>query len=429
MKERIVVSVLCITYNHISYIRETLEGFLMQKTDYPIEVLIHDDASTDGTDIVLKEYEKKFPSFFTVLYEKENQWNKGIDYNHDLLAPLAKGEYIALCEGDDAWIDEDKIQIQVDYMEKHKECSLVTHKSFLQYPSHWNKKRDPRSMGYSESCIVKREELYFSWKLATSTFLFRKSDYIDMPSFILHAPTGDEPLKFYLSELGTVYYINRVMSVYNRMATGSWSERNGFDSPYNKTLNYTKGYVDFFMKFDEFTDYKNSDFYHKCIRERIQRALIYILLHSDMENGAQQMVEELSNVCNSKWEKYILSKKKCFSFQNNKKYSALFAHPSKNTKTSNYIYGAGDLTEAFISNHSHDNLNIKKIITTKEIDRKELSGIPIISFDDFMKEWKSNKEINIFISVSSTYAKEIMIKLNENGINSYYWLYEDVFYY
>ena len=127
-KEDILVSICCITYNHASYIRQCLDGFMMQKTDFKFEVLIHDDASTDGTEEIIREYEKKYPEVIKPLYEKENQWVQGRRGNKFFNYPRAIGKYIALCEGDDYWIDPYKLQKQVDFLENNLEYSYICHR-------------------------------------------------------------------------------------------------------------------------------------------------------------------------------------------------------------------------------------------------------------------------------------------------------------
>ena len=100
--EDILVSISCITYNHEKYIRDALEGFLMQKTDFKYEILIHDDASTDNTAKIIREYEEKYPDLIKPIYQKENQWSKGnYRISSTFNIPRAKGKYIAFCEGDD----------------------------------------------------------------------------------------------------------------------------------------------------------------------------------------------------------------------------------------------------------------------------------------------------------------------------------------
>lgn len=120
-----LVSISCITYNHEPYIAQTLDGFLMQKTNFPFEVLIHDDASTDRTADIIREYEQNFPKIVKPIYQKENQYSQGkravsATWNF----PRAQGKYIALCEGDDYWIDENKLQMQVDFLENNPEYGM-----------------------------------------------------------------------------------------------------------------------------------------------------------------------------------------------------------------------------------------------------------------------------------------------------------------
>ncbi|EMR11902.1 glycosyl transferase [Methylophaga lonarensis MPL] len=116
-----VVSICCITYNHEAYIEETLEGFLIQETDFPFEILIHDDASTDGTADIIRKYEAKYPTLIKPIYQVENQYSKGRKINPEFNFPRAKGKYIALCEGDDFWTDHKKLQIQKDFLDSHPE--------------------------------------------------------------------------------------------------------------------------------------------------------------------------------------------------------------------------------------------------------------------------------------------------------------------
>ena len=123
-----LVSICCITYNHAQFIRKCLDGFLMQQTDFPIEILIHDDCSTDGTTEIIREYEAKYPELIFPLYEEENQYQHGkaaeIDfYNYR----RARGKYIAYCEGDDYWTDPLKLQKQVNFMEANPEYSVCFH--------------------------------------------------------------------------------------------------------------------------------------------------------------------------------------------------------------------------------------------------------------------------------------------------------------
>ena len=119
MADGIKVSVICLAYNHEKYIRKCLDGFVMQKTNFKFEALVHDDASTDKTAEIIREYEEKYPDIIKPVYQTENQHSKKISIFTTFLAPNARGEYLAWCEGDDCWTDPGKLQKQVDFLDAH----------------------------------------------------------------------------------------------------------------------------------------------------------------------------------------------------------------------------------------------------------------------------------------------------------------------
>lgn len=125
--EHPLVSIKCLAYNHEKYIAQTLDGFLMQETDFPFEVIVHDDASTDKTADIIREYEKKFPLIVKPIYQTENQYCKRDgSLTRAANAPL-KGKYIADCEGDDYWTLPNKLQMQADFLESHKDYFAIGH--------------------------------------------------------------------------------------------------------------------------------------------------------------------------------------------------------------------------------------------------------------------------------------------------------------
>ena len=113
MNNHIMVSVICNVFNHEAYIRDALEGFVSQKTNFPFEVLIHDDASTDKSADIIHEYEAKYPNLIKPIYQTQNQYSRGGGITRKFQIPRVKGKYIAMCEGDDYWTDENKLQKQV----------------------------------------------------------------------------------------------------------------------------------------------------------------------------------------------------------------------------------------------------------------------------------------------------------------------------
>ena len=120
-----LVSICCITYNHEFYIEDTLEGFLKQEIDFPFEILIHDDASTDNTADIIRKYVEKYPKLIKPIFQKENQYSKGCLISPRFLFPISKGKYIALCEGDDYWTDKGKLQKQVSFLEGNSDYAIT----------------------------------------------------------------------------------------------------------------------------------------------------------------------------------------------------------------------------------------------------------------------------------------------------------------
>ena len=125
----IKVSILCLAFNHEKYIADAIEGFLKQKTDFAYEIIINEDASTDGTAEIIRQYERRFPDMIHPIYHKQNQYSQGVNINDKFMVPLARGKYVALCDGDDYWIDPYKLQKQYDAMEANPNCRMCLHKA------------------------------------------------------------------------------------------------------------------------------------------------------------------------------------------------------------------------------------------------------------------------------------------------------------
>ena len=118
------VSICTVAYQHASFIRECMDGVLMQKTTFPFELIIHDDASTDGTADIIREYEARHPDIIKAVYQSENQFSKGVPIWSKYCISRAQGKYIAMCDGDDYWTDPFKLQKQVDFLETHPDYAI-----------------------------------------------------------------------------------------------------------------------------------------------------------------------------------------------------------------------------------------------------------------------------------------------------------------
>ncbi len=223
-----MVSICCVTYNHEQYIRQCLDGLLMQKTNFPIEVLIHDDASTDYTADIIREYEEKFPEIIKPIYQTDNQFSKGFPISYTYNWPRAKGKYIAMCEGDDYWTDPYKLQKQVDFLDRNLDYTMCFHEAIV----HWeNNEHEDRIFAHLDNKEYSDVDIYEKWIVATSSVLF-KTKIINSEDFILNINNkkfiyGDIILFLNAAKHGKVFGMSDVMSVYRRHPGGMVYNNNG----------------------------------------------------------------------------------------------------------------------------------------------------------------------------------------------------------
>ncbi|APA83383.1 glycosyltransferase family 2 protein [Francisella tularensis] len=218
-----LVSICCITYNHEKYIKQALDGFLMQETNFPFEIIVRDDASTDKTAEVIREYEKRYPNIIKPIYEKENTYSKGVKPSL-VCFNKAMGDYIALCEGDDYWTDPKKLQIQIESMKKYADVKISFHKA---YKEQGEKKQ--YICDYKKTRVFQLNDVLFGdgGFMPTASIVFLKECIKDFPEwFYSKAPVGDYFIQIFCSKKGGALYIDKAMSVYRVGHQGSWSQNN-----------------------------------------------------------------------------------------------------------------------------------------------------------------------------------------------------------
>ncbi|MEK4129136.1 glycosyltransferase [Solibacillus sp. FSL W8-0474] len=239
--KNILVSIHCLTYNHENFIAEAIESFLMQKTNFMFEILIHDDASTDRTPEIIKEYELKYPDLIKPILQLENQYSRGGSVNTINFINLnrAKGKYIAVCEGDDYWTDPYKLQKQVDYMEKNIDCSLCVHSGHVVAAADKTIQSSNRPNKGNKIFTVEEVIEGGGGLFLTNSMLFPKKFALERNEFLDNAPVGDYPYAINLSLLGKVYYIDEFMSAYRVGDSASWTARE-FNSIENKKRHYAE---------------------------------------------------------------------------------------------------------------------------------------------------------------------------------------------
>lgn len=277
LPKNILVSVVLITYNHEKYIREAIEGILMQKTNFAFELIIGEDASIDSTREIVEEYAKKNPEIIKLL---KSEKNIGMTKNYIRTLRAVTGVYIALCEGDDYWTDELKLQKQVDFMELYPQCTLCYHA----YQTIYIKPDNSCSVGKIIGSKVTTNKIISS-NIAiervyarTVTILFRSSILHPIPEWVYKAPYGDYPLILTCASKGDIGYLaGPSMAVYHRGSVGSYNEK-AFGSKQDVldlNLKRLKDHFKCFDLFNEHTSYK----YSENIENRTRRWLFRFLFH------------------------------------------------------------------------------------------------------------------------------------------------------
>ena len=246
----IMVSVLCTAYNHEKYIDKCISSIVSQMTDFNFEILINDDHSNDKTASIVKRYEETYPDKIFAVYQKQNQYSQGVRIVDDILLPRARGKYIALCEGDDYWCENRKLQIQYDYMEQHSECSLLVHNTVKHDLR--GKDKDKLFNQWTTIHVMDDQEIFMDWSVHTSSYFLRK-EHVKMPDFARNFWSGDYSRITLASCIGTVVSLPIVMSVYNYGVTEGITMGN-LRSSFEKGEKRLRDRINYLSSLDKYTN-------------------------------------------------------------------------------------------------------------------------------------------------------------------------------
>lgn len=212
--QQILVSIKCLAYNHEPYIRECLEGFVMQKTNFRFEAIVHDDASTDGTADIIREYAEKYPDIIKPIFETENQYSKHDGSLGRIMNEACTGKYIAMCEGDDYWTDPLKLQKQVDFLEEHEDYSLCCSKAkvFVQEKLAFEGEKGSRDCEAYDSIIRGYNDIN------TASAVFNNAMYLrcrsELESFLPSELRIDTAIWYWFARNGKIKFFDDCLSVY-----------------------------------------------------------------------------------------------------------------------------------------------------------------------------------------------------------------------
>lgn len=293
----LMVTIRCTAFNHEPYIRQCLEGFVMQRTNFRFEAIVHDDASTDGTAAIIQEYAEKYPDIIKPIFETENQYSKHDGSLRRIMDEHTHGKYVAICEGDDYWINPLKLQMQVDYLEAHPKCLLVCNRAKLY--SEKKQKYIGESYCYNDSQEVEVKDIILRGGLFISTcsIVCHHTFFTEkMPTYHSKCHVGDYPLQIMAAMKGQVYYINELLSVYRVDNINSWVSTHKKGSV-EKLINGTKSEVIMLQGYSH-----EYPIYKKYYNDRIA---LYIN-NMKPENSSAKEISQYLNSFKEEIERYSL---------------------------------------------------------------------------------------------------------------------------
>ena len=264
MNENIMVSIVCNTFNQEDYIADTLDSFLMQSTNFLYEILVHDDASTDSTVKIIKEYEKKYPDLIKPIYQEKNQYSQNVNIDSVFQYSRAKGKYIAYCEGDDYWTDPEKLQKQVDLLEHHSEVDICAHRA--EAVDAETKERLEMIAPADKDTLFTIEEVIRGEGgfVSTNSLLMRKECMCTYYKFSDEFPF-DYAMQIQGALRGGMLYMDEMMSAYRKDAKGSWTVYT--TENIEKKVEHIKNEVNMLKTLNQETNYQ----YDKEIMHKIRK--------------------------------------------------------------------------------------------------------------------------------------------------------------
>lgn len=410
--EDIMVSILCITYNHKDYIRDAIEGFINQKANFKYEIVIFDDASTDGTSEIIKSYTMKYPNLIKACLAHCNTYNYPnrkkllTEYEKNLLS----GKYVALCEGDDYWINTNKLQMQVDYLETHMDCVMTVHDAImLNCITGERIKMSP----YQEEKNISPDEIIMQYhgNVPTASMVYRR-EILDMADFFLNVGVGDYPLQLFCLTKGAIHYFDIPMCLYRYSGEGAWTSRLKEDEEF--FLSHYIRMLSFLEQYDDYTKYE----FNSSITGKKSIYLQYIIKHFENYTGMQFV--KLCNFCNKRsnleFERYYKAVERVFLLLRDKDYIDKTIQTFVNQYSHIVIWGAG---------------KYGKIVAQKIEGEKNFEGFAISNDQEFSGEylgkpvWKirdmpfGKKETGIVVAVGADFWREVQKNLNEIGNLNY----------
>lgn len=327
MKGDPLVSIRCTVYNHEPFLRQCLDGFVMQQTTFTFEAIVHDDASTDGSAAIIREYAEKYPDIIKPIYESENQYKKGTIRGIMDAAMSPNSKYIATCEGDDYWTDPCKLQVQVDFLESHPDYFVSSH----DYSVYHENTKVLEEKGQDRFNGLSYEEFngnqyhtftnadYFNvWFISTLAAVRRKESYIDERIKSQYPFYFDYIDLYYVTKHGKCAFFKNNMAVYRMHKGGVCTGSNtiAWNEPY-----LLSNYVLYKLEKDKrVLSPLNRSFarlFKELLRQKNYERAFYILKRHEKAVGFQATVSSLAKLSSNELKSFL--KKSVAPFVHNRK--------------------------------------------------------------------------------------------------------------
>ncbi len=421
MKDECRLTVFCISYNFGDYIKDALEGFLKQKTDFKFKVFIYDDASTDCTGDILREYANRYPDFFDIFISPKNTYNDK-DRNiklQQLRIEHQEGEYIAICEGDDYWVDELKLQKQVDFLDANPQCSLVVHASHW---IDWVSGEEYDVFPYHESKFLSAEEVITQpgGNPPTASYVYRARDLI-VDQIFHRKDVVDYTRQLYELTKGDVYYMNEVMSVYRHCHGGSWTEKYYSDKLY--AMRHFFDMQNFLTQYDRYTGGQH----HKFIRLKFFEYLYDAMLRDpDVEyEEYERIISESGLLEDENLTKYKNVRKRLGAIVRG---TYVFNEKEKDLlkgKLHVVIYGCGVYSKSIINCLEKNEIEWDGFVVSDNQDVKEKKNKPVWRLCDYPYSFEDSA---VVIGVGQNLELVVKEALEEKKIHNVvecFWVHEE----
>lgn len=409
-----LVTVICITFNQALYVRDMMDGLLRQNTNFDVEYIIHDDASTDGTQQILREYEETYPGVFRMIYQKENQWSKGVKITQKLLVPLIRGKYVAFCEGDDFWIDSNKLQEQADFLETHPDYSCVAHNA-LQYNVKtgalvpFNTCEKSRTVKWYE--IIDRKFPY----LATASKMHRKDAFILEDFFLESGEIGDVCTDYNALSKGKIYYIDKIMSVYRFHSLGSYSDR--IDDVEHSLRQRAKFYY-FLSRYNEYTRNQYKFYIGLYMSRTVSQMADRVLQLKISCIEYKKILQKISVETNHRYDKSLKMIERVANilvFGYDKKFCDQMQELAEKKKL--YVYGAGDYGTRIANMFLNNDIPFEGfVVSDSASNAKKLLGKQVYDVTEYQK---IKEKAELIIALDVVNWEDVYNALNKLGIDNY----------